>query len=140
MALVTLVVAFNAVGVLFELLGIVCTGEEFAWKEYGLYHVLSLLMQLEIGSACFFLSACSKKKQIGAALGLSIFLYLLDVMCRIVPDLEQAKFVTPFYYCNAADIFSGNGAETICVIIGAILIVVFCLAAEAVYRKRDIAG
>jgi len=139
-ALVTLVVAFNLVGVLFELLGIIGVSENFAWKEYVLYHVLSLLMQLEIGSVCFLVSACSRKKQIGAALGFSIFMYLLDVMCRIVPDLEGAKFITPFYYCNAADVFSKSEPETICIGIGVLITIVSCLTAGVVYRKRDITG
>lgn len=139
-ALVTLVVAFNLAGVLFEMLGIVCIGGEFAWKEYGLYHVLSFFMQLEIGSVCFLISACSRKKQIGAALGFSIFMYLLDVMCRIVPDLEGAKFITPFYYCNAADIFSGNEPEAVCIGIGVIITLASMVAAGVIYKKRDITG
>lgn len=139
-ALVTMVLAFNVVGVLFELLGIGIIGGEFAWEEYMMYHVLSLLMQLEAGSICFLISACTKKKQIGMALGLSIFLYLLDVMCRIVPDLKGARFVTPFYYCNAADIFSGSEMEAVCIGIGIVVTMVSVVAAGTVYRKRDITG
>ncbi len=137
-ALVTLVLAFNAVGILFELLGIGIIGGEFSWKEYSLYHAMSLLMQLELGSVCFLVSACTRKKQIGMALGLSIFLYLLDVMCRIVPDLEQAKYVTPFYYCNAADLFSGSKTAAEGAVVGTAVIVISVVTAGVVYAKRDI--
>ena len=139
-ALITLIVAFNLIGVLFESLGIGSIGEDFAWKEYGRYHALSLLMQLEIGNVCFLVSACSRKKQIGAALGFSIFMYLLDVMCRIVPDLEGAKYLTPFYYCNAADIFSGNELEMVCIVIGVVITITSALVAGGTYCNRDIAG
>ncbi|MBP3610801.1 MAG: ABC transporter permease subunit [Lachnospiraceae bacterium] len=139
-ALVTLILAFNVIGILFEMTGIGIIGGEFAWKEYVLYHVLSLLMQLELGSVCFLVSACTKKKQIGMALGLSILLYLLDVMCRIVPDLEGAKYMTPFYYCNAADLFSKSGMEAGCIVIGLVVTAVSAVAAGVVYGKRDIAG
>lgn len=139
-ALLTLIVAFNGVGILFEAVGICCVGGEFAWKEYMMYHGMSLLMQLEIGSVCFLVSACAKKKQIGAALGLSVLLYLVDVMCRVVPDLEWTKFVTPFYYCNAADIFSGSETEVLSIVIGVAVTVASVVAAEMIYKKRDIAG
>ncbi len=139
-ALVTLVVAFNVVGILFEVAGIAFVGEAFAWKEYWMYHGLSFLLQLEAGSVCFFISACTRKKQTGAALGLSILLYLLDIMCRIVPELEWMKFVTPFYYCNAADIFSGSDLEVVCIGIGAVVMAASALVAGMVYKKRDITG
>lgn len=135
-----MIAAFNGVGILFEAAGIFCVGGNFAWKEYMLYHGMSLLMQLEIGSVCFFVSACVKKKQIGAALGLSVLLYLVDVLCRVVPDLEWTKFVTPFYYCNAADIFSGSETEVLSIGIGVVVTVASVVAAGIIYKKRDIAG
>jgi len=67
-------------------------------------------------------------------------MYLLDVMCRIIPDLEMAKFITPFYYCNAADIFSQSELEVACVWIGVIVTGVACPVAVAIYRKRDMKG
>lgn len=139
-ALLTLILAFNGVGILFEVAGICGVGGNFAWKEYMLYHGMSLVMQVEIGSVCFFISACTKKKQIGAALGLSILLYLVDVMCRVVPDLEWTKFVTPFYYCNAADIFSRSETEVVSIGIGVVITVAAVLAAGTIYKKRDIVG
>lgn len=139
-ALISLVLAFNAIGVLFEILGIGMIGETFAWKEYIQYHILSLLMQIELGSVCYLISACTKKKQIGMALGLSILLYLLDVMCRVIPDLEKAKILTPFYYCNAADLFAKEPVESEGIFIGVLIIVVSVLAAEVVYRRRDLAN
>lgn len=140
LAFFTLVIAFQLMGVLFEVLSILSIGEEFAWKEYGIYHGLALLMQLEIGSVCFFISACSKKKQTGAALGLAILLYLADVMCRIVPDLEELKYVTPYYYCNAADIFSGSKTELTGILLGIGITIGSAVAAGMVYQRRDISG
>ena len=140
MALVAMILALNIVGILFEVCGIFFVGEDFMWTEYLCYHALSGLMQLEIGSVCFMVSACSKKKQVGLSLGLAILLYLADVMCRVVPDLEQVKYVTPFYYCNAADLFSGSEADTVCVGIGIVVIVLSLVSALEVYQKRDITG
>ena len=62
-------------------------------------------MHLEVGSVCFLISACCKRKQTGAALGFAVLLYVADLMCRIVPDIENLKYVTPYYFSNAADIF-----------------------------------
>lgn len=137
-ALVAMILALNIVGMLFEIVGICFVGEEFMWTEYLWYHALSGLMQLEIGSVCFLVSACSKKKQIGMSLGLAILLYLADVMCRVVPDLEKVKYVTPFYYCNAADIFSGSEPDMVCVGAGIAVVAVSVVSAVMFYLKRDI--
>ena len=67
----------------------------------------NFLMQLEVGTVCFFLSACVKKNIMGAGLGLTLVLFAADMMCRIVPAIEDLKYITPFYYANAADIFTG---------------------------------
>ena len=44
-------------------------------------------------------------------MGLSVLLYAADVMCRVVPDLEALKYITPFYFSNAADIFVNGRVE-----------------------------
>ena len=138
--LLVLILAFNLICVLFELIGFVVIGNEMAWDKYALYHALSLLMQMETGSICFLISACTRRKQIGLALGISVFLYLADIMCRVVPDLKWMKWLTPYYYANAADLFGGAGAESGCVLFGTALLVLTAGVAGIVYQKRDLSA
>lgn len=108
-AMTALILLFNGVCICWELLGFACVGERAPLKEFWLFHGAQLLMQFEIGSLSFLASAFCRKKQVGAALGFAILLYGMDLMCGIVPDIENLKYVTPYYFSNAADIFiNGN--------------------------------
>ncbi len=139
-ALLTMIVLFNVLCIGIDWICLACIGEEIALKEYGLYHVMSLLMQVEIGSICFLISAVSKRKQLGLALGLAVLLYMMDIMLHIVPDLEGLKYVTPYYYANAADIFSSGELSAMAAGIGLGVCVLSVGIGGIVYVRRDIAA
>lgn len=119
--------------------GFVMMGENIEGKEMALYHLAAFLMQLEVGTVCFFLSACVRKNIMGAGLGLTLLLFAADMMCRIVPAIEGLKYVTPFYYANAADIFTEGAVNGVMAAVGAGVLVVSYAAAGWVYGRKDIA-
>ncbi len=137
-ALILLVVVFNCICIGFDVGGFLGIQEEILWQEYFLYHLTSFVMQIEMGSICFLLSAIFRRKQIGLGLGIAVFFYLMDIMCRIVPDLDFLKYLTPFYYANAADIFSGEEVRYGLVCLGVAISIIATVAAGVVYRKRDL--
>lgn len=137
-AMTALVVLFDVVCLLWILAGFWMAGETAPWREFWLFHGAQFCMQLEVGSVCFLLSAVSAKKQIGAALGFSVLLYMMDLMCRIVPDLEGLRYVTPYYYANAADIFTQSETETGLVWLGIAVTAVCAVLAGVVYERRDL--
>lgn len=137
-ALAVLIAAFNGICFVWILAGFWAVEEPLPGKEFFLYHGAQLLMQLEVGSVCFLLSCVCKKKQIGAALGFALLLYMMDLMCRIVPDLEKLKYVTPYYFSNAADIFADGSVDGGMAMISlGVTVTAACLAA-VVYQKRDL--
>lgn len=111
--------------------------EEFV-RNLALFHAAQLLMHLEVGSICFLLSAFEKKKQVGAALGFAILLYVADLLCRMIPDLEGLKYLTPYYYSNGTDIFTGGRTQTELMGIGLLVLAAAALAAYVVYKKKDL--
>lgn len=137
-AMAVLVFFFDAICLLWILAGFWMAGETALGLEFWLFHGAQLLMQLEVGSVCFLLSSVSAKKQTGAALGFSVLLYMMDLMCRIVPDLEGLRYVTPYYYANAADIFTRSEVEAGLAGIGIGVTVVCAFLAGMVYKKRDL--
>ncbi len=137
-AVVLLVILFHIVTFLFILAGFAGVGEIPQVKELSLYHGAQLCMQLEIGSVCFCLSAISKRRQIGAALGFAMLLYMADVMCRVIPDIENLKYVTPYYFSNGADIFASGRVEGSMVAISAAVMAVSVAIGAAVYGRRDL--
>ncbi|MBD5535527.1 MAG: ABC transporter permease subunit [Lachnospiraceae bacterium] len=139
-AMVFLIFSFSLITLVCVLAGFSCMGEMPHMTNLLRYHGAAFLMQLEIGSICFFLSAICRKKPTGAALGLTIFFYMLDLLLRVVPALKPAKYITPFYYANASDIFSESAVHLSLLLAGAGACVVFLAVALSAYRRRDIAG
>lgn len=137
-SLIVLVLLFNMVCICFDFLGFAFIGEKIDLQIYLVYHLAALVMQIEIGSICFLLSSVTNKRQIGISIGLVILFYFMDIMCRIVPDIEGIKYITPFYYANAADLFSGIECDIYLIISGiAVSIVTIGLSVFA-YCKRDL--
>jgi ABC-2 type transport system permease protein len=139
-ALLLLIIVFNAVCIGLDVIGFVTIGEEIAMAEYVEYHILALVMQIEIGSICYLISSVCKRKQIGLALGIAVLFYLMDIMCNIVPDLEFLRFFTPFYYANAAQIYSGGDSRIGLMFLGLAVTIVAVFAGGMVYKKRDMAA
>lgn len=139
-AAAALILLFNVLCAVWELAGFALAGEVPPGKNLALFHAAQLLMQLEVGSVCFFISALCKRKQTGAALGFAVLLYVMDLMCRIVPDIENLKYVTPYYFSNATDIFTGGRIEGSMAAVSVLVTVISFGAAAMIYGKRDLAA
>lgn len=139
-ALVSEILLFHLICVTCYLIGFAAMGEEILWKEMLLYHGAQFLMLLEIGTLCFLLSAFSRRIQMGAGLGITILLFAADMMCRILPAVEDIKYITPFYYSNAPDILTTGEVEPVMLGIGMAVIVIALLIAAVKYCKKDIAS
>lgn len=137
-ALVVLILLFQGIGIGFDMAGLMCIGKQIPMKEYVWYHVMSLLMQVEIGSICFGISALCKRKQLGLALGLAVLLYMMEVMIHIVPDLQVLKYVTPYFYANAAEIFSSGEVPWRLAALGMLWSVLAVGIGGVIYGKRDL--
>ncbi len=137
-ALVSNIFLFNLICTIMYVFGFVMMGEEIMGKEMALYHIAQFVMQVEIGTICFMLSAFSKKNLIGAGLGIAILMFAADMMCRIIPAIENVKYITPFYYSNASDIFTNGGIDGTMLAIGIGIMVVAFLVALIKYEKKDL--
>lgn len=138
LALMSNILLFNLVCSGMYFLGFIMLGEEINGKELLLYHFAACFMQLELGTVCFLLSASVKRNLMGAGLGIVILLFGADMMCRIVPAIENLKYITPFYYSNAADIFTEGKINGTMFTIGAGIMLAAYLAAWGIYRNKDL--
>lgn len=139
MAVVSNIFIFNLVCFLLYILGFLLMNEEISGKEMVLYHFAQLVMQIELATVCFMISAFTKKNLMGAGLGLVILMFAADMMCRIIPAIEDMKYITPFYYSNAADIFTEGSIDNVMFGIGLGIIVITFVMAGIRYGKKDFA-
>lgn len=138
LSLITNVIVFNIVCVVFYVLGFGIMGEKISVTKLLLYHFAAGLMQLEVGTVCFLISSFVKKNLVAAGLGVTLLLFAADMMCRILPAIENIKYITPFYYANAADIFTRGKVNGGMLAIGAGIMAVSYAAAWVIYWKKDL--
>lgn len=137
-SLITNVIAFNIVCSLFYFLGFAMMGEKVSTPELILYHLAAGCMQIEIGTVCFMVSAFAKRNLVAAGLGITLLLFAADMMCRILPSIENVKYITPFYYANAADIFTEGKVNVEMLAAGAGIMAVSYAVAWGIYRRKDL--
>jgi len=140
LAVFTNIVVFNLLCVAVYCVGFAVSGESIPAKEFALFHAMQLFMHTQVGAMCFAVSACSKRNRIGVGLGAALLLYAFDTVARILPDLADYKFISPFSYSNASDIFSSGEVYTKGALLGAALLVISLATAFGVYSKRDLAS
>lgn len=118
--------------------GILAIGEEADWGDLLRYHGALLLMQLEIGAVCFGVSAFLHRGGLGLAMGLAALLYFAGLLINLNQGLDWLRFITPYYYADAARIFGGE-ALTGSVLAGCLLGALGAASGLWWYWRKDIA-
>jgi len=107
-ALLALILGLNLVCFACGAGGILAIGEEAAWGDLLRYHGALLLMQLELGGLCFGLSAFLRRGGLGLGMGLAALAYFAGLLINLDEGLDWLRFVTPYYYADAARVFAGE--------------------------------
>ncbi len=110
------------------------------WDRLILLHVACLLLQLELAGICFGLSAFLHREGggIGLGLGLAVLLYILNLLSNITEGAEFLKAVTPFAYCEGADLLEHGALNAPRVLTGMAALLLGVLAAFCRYTRKDI--
>lgn len=133
-------ICFTAICALLYVLAFVSLGESDFISEFAGFMLLQLLMNVEIAAICFLISAVSKKNKLGLGISVAMVLYVYDLMARVIPDLKDAIFLSPFSYANATTVFLGEKPDMLALSLGIVVIVGMTAAAGAIYAKRDLAS
>ena len=113
-------------------------GEAIPWKEISLMHIAYYLLQLELACICFGISAYIRKGSAGIGLGIATIMYFLNLIANIADVAEFLKYITPFGYCEGADIVSNGSLDITLVCIGIALAIGGIIIAYLKYTKKDI--
>ena len=117
---------------------IAAVGEAVPWKEITLLHIAYYLLQLELAGICFGISAFISKGSVGIGLGIAVMMYFLNLIANIADVAEFLKYITPFGYCEGADIVSSDSLDSTLVVIGAAIGICGIIVAYLKYMKKDI--
>ncbi len=128
--------AMNLVILAASLLSIAAIGEEI--REILLLHLAYFLLQLELAGICFGISAFLRRGGTGIGLGLAAMLYFLNLIANMTESAAFLKYVTPFGYCDGADIVDNGALDAAPVAAGMVLALAGIAAAFGRYCRKDI--
>ena len=117
---------------------IAAVGETIPWKEVSLLHLAYYLLQVELAGICFGISAFLRKGSVGVGLGIAVMMYFLNLIANITDAAEFLKYITPFGYCEGADIISSGSLDGTLVAMGAAIGICGIIIAYLKYTKKDI--
>lgn len=132
------VTALNLIIYVISISSIALVGETVPWKEIHLLHLAYYLLQLELAGICFGLSAFLRKGSAGAGLGLAAMMYFLNLVANIAESAEFLKYVTPFGYCEGADIVADGRLDGKLVAIGMAICFICIIVSYLNYTRKDI--
>ena len=113
-------------------------GEYIPWDDLNLLHTAYFAMQIELAGICFGVSAFMRKGSTGAGLGIAAVMYFLNLIANITEAAEFLKYITPFGYCDGADIITDSSLDGIMLGIGAVICIAGIAAAYLKYTRKDI--
>lgn len=131
---------FSVICCLMYLAGFAALGETDFAGDIITFILLQLVMNIEVASVCFMISAFSKKNKLGIGISVALVLYMFDLIAKVIPKLTDVRVLSPFYYSNATYVFTGKPVETFAYVLGAFVIVMLTAGSGVYYCKRDLAS
>lgn len=139
-AVILNLIIFTCICGLLYAIGFTILGESGFDKSFIQFMLFQLLMNIEIASICFVISAVSKKNHLGTGISLAMLFYVYDLMARVIPDLKKTIFLSPFSYANATTIYAGEGIDKAALCLGIGIIICAIAISGAIYTRRDLAS
>lgn len=138
LALFTRISAMNLVILALSTGSMLAVGEAIPWRELLLLHLAYYCLQLEIAGLCFGLSAFLRRGSVGAGLGVAVLFYFLNLIANITDAAAFLKYLTPYGYCDGAEISAKLALDGPKLAIGAAFCALGLLAAFRHYGKKDL--
>lgn len=137
-ALLAELVILNAAAYLTAIASILAIGYEVPWKELNLLHLSNFLVQVELASIGFGISAFLRRSGMGIGMGVAIGMYFINLTANLTDKVDYLKYMTPFGYAEGADVVSEGALDGTKIAIGMAVSVVCIALAYAKYTKKDI--
>lgn len=137
-AILLQITVLNLIVFAFSAGSIAMIGEEIPWKELLLLHTAYYILQLETAGICFGISAFIRKGSTGLGLGLAAIMFFLKLTVNTAESMGFLKYITPYGYCDGADIVPSGVLDGTKIAIGAAVGIIGIVMAYLHYTRKDI--
>ncbi len=132
------ITVMNLVVYLLAIGSMILIGEIVPWKEVNLMHLAYYCLQLELGGICFGVSAYLRKGSLSVGLGIAVMLYFANLISNMADVAEFLKYITPFGYCDGADIVTNRKLDPLLFGVGLLFAAIGVVSAYRQYCRKDI--
>lgn len=132
------ILIMNAVVIGVSVAAIVLIGESPDWQTLMLLFLAYLILQLEIASVTFGISAFLRSGALGIGIGLAVIAYFMNILSNLTEEVEFLKYITPFGYAESGYIINEKALDGKYVAVGIGFAVAGIAAAYIRYSKKDI--
>lgn len=132
------IIILNLIVIAVTILSIYAVGEDPEVQSLALLFLAYFLLQLEIASVCFGLSAFLSRSGPGIGLGIAVLLYFLNIIANLTEDTDWLKYLTPFGYTESADILADKCLNTGYLSVGLAFAAIGIGAGFYKYCRKDI--
>lgn len=137
-AVLVRVTAMDLVILGLSLLSVKLIGEDVPWREMLLVHGAYYLLHVELAAICFGISAFLRRGGAGIGIGLAAGMYFFNLIANITKQAGSLKYMTPFAYCEGADIIAAGKLDTGLVAVGVGFACTGIAAAYIRYCGKDV--
>lgn len=137
-AVLVQVTVMNIIILGLSLLSMAAIGEDIPWKEILLMHSAYYLLQLELACICFGISAFLHRGSVGIGMGLAAMMYFLNLIANMSEQAKCLKHITPFGYCEGADIIADGSLDAGLIVTGCLFACIGVAIAYLQYTRKDI--
>ena len=120
------------------LLSMQIIGESLDNRPLFLLFLAYYVLQVEVASVCFGISAFLSHGGMGVGLGMAALLYFLNIIANLTEDAKFLKYITPFGYTEGADIIADECLNMEYLSVGLVFTVIGISAGFYRYCKKDI--
>ena len=120
------------------LLSMQIIGESLDNRPLFLLFLAYYVLQVEVASVCFGISAFLSHGGMGVGLGMAALLYFLNIIANLTEDAKFLKYITPFGYTEGADIIADECLNMEFLSVGLVFTVIGISAGFYRYCKKDI--
>ena len=120
------------------LLSMQIIGESLDNRPLFLLFLAYYVLQVEVASVCFGISAFLSHGGMGVGLGMAALLYFLNIIANLTEDAKFLKYITPFGYTEGADIIADECLNMEYLSVGLVFTVIGIGAGFYRYCKKDI--
>lgn len=139
LAMLFQILVMNIIIMLIAMLSFELIGEKIEMGTFLKLHLSTGFMNIHLASICFMISAFLKGGGAGIGIGTALVMYFLAIIANISKSGEKLKYITPFKYTEAAQIFLHDRLHWDLIGIGMLVSVVCILIAYFEYMNKDIA-